>query len=245
MTASVTGDVLTLQDTGASITAGQGCTSVDVHTVTCQVPAGRLSRSFRAELKDKPDTFTVDSGESWWADGGRGSDTMTAICPGGFCGVLLGARGADLLEGKSLFGGEGDDTLTGTTGRDSLSGEQGNDTLIGMGGNDFLLGSKGDDSLDGGHGSDRIDGGFGNDNLFGSFGNDKMDGARGEDRLDGWDGDDRLHGGQESDLLRGRAGDDRFGARDGFADRVRGGFGSDRAWVDPALDTWISVETLL
>jgi hypothetical protein len=245
VTASFSGGVVTLQDTSASITAGNGCTSVDVHEVTCSMPV-KFNRSLEVNLKDMPDTFSVDSGCCWDVSGGRGADALDEQCAGE-CAGLTGWSGDDLLQGHNLVGGDGDDTLTGTNDGDALDGGSGNDTIDGNGGNDELYGSRGMDALDGDRGADRLYGGFGADELFGGerSGRDQLNGGPGEDRLDGWDGDDRLHGGKGSDLLLGRDGDDRFGARDGFADRIRGGPGADSAWVDKALDSWSAIETLL
>ena len=117
-------------------------------------------------------------------------------------------------------------------------------------------GGRGPDYLDAGPGSDRIFAGFGDDQLFGgvSAGRDELWGMAGRDRLDGGDGDDRLDGdhdparldfGEASDLLLGRGGSDRFNARDGLVDRIRGGPGADKALVDPELDIWTSIQTIL
>ena len=51
------------------------------------------------------------------------------------------------LPAAQLFGGAGNDTLTGGSGGDLLFGQAGNDTLLGKGGNDFLFGGAGNDTL--------------------------------------------------------------------------------------------------
>ena len=60
--------------------------------------------------------------------GQGGNDTIT----------LNEANGA--LPRANLFGGAGNDTLTGGSGGDLLFGQAGNDTLLGKGGIDFLFG---------------------------------------------------------------------------------------------------------
>jgi Ca2+-binding RTX toxin-like protein len=55
---------------------------------------------------------------------------------------------------NKLFGGAGDDILTGGTGNDRLDGAEDNDTLIGGAGNDLLDGGLGTNSLTGGAGND-------------------------------------------------------------------------------------------
>jgi Ca2+-binding RTX toxin-like protein len=81
---------------------------------------------------------------------------------------ILGLAGNDVLTvddangpmpPANLFGGEGNDTLTGSASDDVLDGGPGNDTLIGRGGNDILQGGPGNDTLIGGQGSDQMFGG--------------------------------------------------------------------------------------
>lgn len=247
--ASVEDNLLTVQDAGASITAGDGCDVVTIHEVTCTAP-GMLFR-----LKDKADTFTGISGDGWLVLAGRGDDTLVDHCQR-FCGLLDGDEGSDYLVGTNLEGGEGADTMIGTPSVDRLVGGAGKDTLLGLGAHDNLQGGRGPDYIDGGPGSDWIFAGSGDDKVFGGVGGgrDQLWGMAGADRLDGGDGDDRLDGdhnpgdldfGEGPDLLLGRGGDDRFNAKDGIADRIRGGPGSDLALVDPDLDIWISVQTIV
>lgn len=68
--------------------------------------------------------------------------------------IQAGTGGMDATdtknEGAFMFGGSGNDNLTGGAATDLLVGNAGNDRLNGGGGNDTLLGGKGDDTLDGG-----------------------------------------------------------------------------------------------
>jgi len=64
--------------------------------------------------------------------------------------------GADV---ESLFGGSGNDRITGAAGDGSLMGGDGNDTIRGGVGNDWLLGGEGKDKLYGDSGDDSLDGG--------------------------------------------------------------------------------------
>src|ERR1700733_14036738 len=54
------------------------------------------------------------------------------------------------LPAAQLFGGAGNDTLTGGSGHDLLFGQAGNDILNGKGGDDLLFGGDGNDVLTGG-----------------------------------------------------------------------------------------------
>jgi Ca2+-binding RTX toxin-like protein len=87
------------------------------------------------------------------------------------------------LPAANLFGGAGDDTLTGGSGADQLFGQGDNDTLFGKGGADLLFGGDGNDTLTGGTGDDQV---------FGEAGNDRMIWNPG-------DGNDLFEGGADTD----------------------------------------------
>src|SRR5262247_2076012 len=76
------------------------------------------------------------------------------------------------LPAAQLFGGAGNDVLTGGSGADLLFGGAGNDTLLGKGGNDFLFGGADNDVLTGGDGDDQVFGESGNDRMIWNPGDD-------------------------------------------------------------------------
>jgi Ca2+-binding RTX toxin-like protein len=82
-----------------------------------------------------------------------------------------------------LFGGIGNDSLTGGSGADQLFGQDDNDTLFGKGGADLLFGGNGNDTLTGGDADDQV---------FGEAGNDRMIWNPGDDT-------DLFEGGADSD----------------------------------------------
>ncbi|HEY1378773.1 MAG TPA: calcium-binding protein, partial [Gemmataceae bacterium] len=84
--------------------------------------------------------------------------------------TLNEANGA--LPKAFLFGGDGNDTLTGGSGADMLFGQAGNDTLLGKGGNDLLFGGADNDTLTGGDGDDQVFGEAGNDRMIWNPGDD-------------------------------------------------------------------------
>jgi len=104
------------------------------------------------------------------------------------------ANGA--LPMANLFGGDGNDVLTGGSGNDQLFGQAGNDTLTGGAGNDLLFG---------GDGNDTLTGGAGNDQVFGQAGNDQMiwNPGDGTDLNEGGDGTDSV-------VVNGGNGDEQF-----------------------------------
>jgi Ca2+-binding RTX toxin-like protein len=76
------------------------------------------------------------------------------------------------LPAAQLFGGAGNDTLTGGSGADQLFGESGNDTLLGKGSNDLLFGGNDNDTLTGGDADDQVFGQSGNDRAIWNPGDD-------------------------------------------------------------------------
>lgn len=109
---------------------------------------------------------------------------------------------------------------------DSMFGTAGGDTIQGLGGPDRLFGLAGDDCL------------------FGGAGNDHLSGGPGNDRLSGAEGNDVLRGGPGTNAYSGGGGNDRLYTRDGSAQTVSCGSGTDTAWVD-AGDTPRGCERLL
>jgi hypothetical protein len=105
------------------------------------------------------------------------------------------------------FGNDSSTTpeLAPTTGADGYLGFDGSDTLQGAEGNDAMCGGSGGDTLTGGPGADFLVGGSDNDTLNGSLG---------------------------SDRFTGNTGNDTIRARDGKADTVACGAGTDRVTAD-------------
>ena len=155
---------------------------------------------------------------------------MTTIYGGSGDDTLSGANKADVISGGGgddvIEGGNGSDTLSGGSGDDTLNGGSGNDKLSGGSGNDTLNGGSGNDKLSGGSGNDTLSGGSGNDELEGGSGNDMLFGGSGNDELEGGSGDDMLFGGSGNDELEGGSGDDTLYGGSG-KDELEGGSGND------------------
>ncbi|GAB5469822.1 MAG: hypothetical protein Kilf2KO_28520 [Rhodospirillales bacterium] len=82
---------------------------------------------------------------------------------------------------RELYGGFGNDVLTGRSNVNYLYGGSGNDELIGGESNDDLHGGSGNDELSGGAGNDELFGWTGNDRIVGGDGNDTLYGGPGTD----------------------------------------------------------------
>lgn len=96
---------------------------------------------------------------------------------------------------EKASGGSGNDTITaaGVTAKATLYGKDGDDTVTGGDNADSLYGDNGNDIVDGGAGADRVYGGAGNDIVRGGDGNDRLYGNAGADTLEGGAGNDTLY----------------------------------------------------
>ncbi len=92
--------------------------------------------------------------------GRGGNDTLS----------LVETNGA--LPPAVLFGGAGNDTLTGGSGADLLFGGTGNDAVLGKGGSDLLFGGAGNDTLIGGDADDQVFGEADTDRMIWNPGDD-------------------------------------------------------------------------
>ncbi len=150
----------------------------------------------------------------------------------------------------TVYGGAGDDSITGAAGNDylhdfdghnTLSGGAGNDTIAGVGhldggdGDDFLSSNTADyplavhevyspigSTLDGGAGNDTLSGGGAGDTLNGGDGDDYINARAGANLIDGGAGDDVISG---SGTIYGGDGNDNVGGQAGT--QFTGGAGND------------------
>jgi Ca2+-binding RTX toxin-like protein len=79
-----------------------------------------------------------------------------------------------ITQGADLYGGTGNDTLTGGAGDDRLFGEDGNDRLTGGKGHNLLVGGAGDDRLTNGGTASVLIGGSGADTITAGKGGDLL-----------------------------------------------------------------------
>ncbi|MDZ4097044.1 MAG: calcium-binding protein, partial [Paracoccaceae bacterium] len=105
------------------------------------------------------------------------ADAALAFDPVSNIGTAFGYDGNDSLTGRDgannfLYGGRGNDLVTGAAHEDFLFGQYGNDVLAGMAGNDLLFGGDGADLLRGGAGQDTLEGGAGADRFDAASGTD-------------------------------------------------------------------------
>ena len=232
--AAYIGSPWSVNDSGAVIEPGQGCTAVDAHTARCLLPPssnpleGLVAAD--AQLGDLDDELRLVQPDPFgrfalFGDGGAGND------------VLFAPEG-----GGELYGGPGDDRLFSVGSSTVLNGGGGRDELRGGFGNDTL--SDGDldgASGDGAPGPDVIDGGRGGDDtvsyrartapVFVNLATSAPAGARGErdvvrnvESIVGGQGDDRLAGDDQPNDIDGQGGRDTLIGR-GSDDIFRNGRG--------------------
>jgi hypothetical protein len=109
--------------------------------------------------------------------GGDDKFDLNSFLPG-VPGWMFGGSGNDAITGSTrndlIFGGAGDDSLSGGDGNDLIVGGEGADKLFGDGGEDRLFGGPGDDQLIDSPETSTFDGGPGRDLFNGSYHNPKL-----------------------------------------------------------------------
>jgi Ca2+-binding RTX toxin-like protein len=177
---AVAGVVLASQPAGAATTAAF---SSGVLTVFGDGVDNTITIS-----RDAGGTILVNGGAIAVSGGTPSVANTTVIQVFGLGGndvvTLDEANGA--LPAANLFGGPGNDTLTGGSSSDQLFGQAGNDTLLGRGGFDALFGSSENDTLTGGDADDQAFGESGDDRMLWNPGDDTdlNEGGSGADTVD-------------------------------------------------------------
>lgn len=158
--------------------------------------------------------------------GTAGNDVIEVFRKGGRFRVRVNGMPAEQVADDVIdirvYGRGGNDRIVlgdGTGAARSVFGGEGNDTLLGSSGPDMLDGEGGADLIDGRDGDDWLVGGSQNDSIFARAGDDIIHGGRGRDVLRGEAGDDTLvDENGDKDTFSGGAGRD-----EAFADLLRGG----------------------
>lgn len=178
------------------------------------------------------ESFKLTDGSSFTLD--QVKPALVTTYGGNGNDTLTGSRADDTMDGSNgsdiLYGRSGNDTLYGSNGQDKLFGEGGNDKLYGGNDGDWLQGGTGNDVLAGENGKDTLLGGAGNDKLNGGNDADILDGGTGSDELVGDNGEDELWAGDGNDAL--------YGGNDG--DLLAGGAGDDILYGDNGADVMVA-----
>ncbi|ELP68937.1 calcium-binding protein [Streptomyces turgidiscabies] len=186
-----------------------------------------------------------DDSDDYDVDLGDGNDTVTIAANSSAYATIYGGKGNDVLTGTSsevLYGQDGNDRLVGGGGiwGAGAYGGAGNDVFTGCSvachggaGNDTLTGSTDPDgnenSLFGDDGNDVLHGQAGANFLYGGKGNDRLYGGNDNDRLYGEQGNDTLYGEKGNDTLYGNSGNDVLHGGAG-KDTLSGGPGTNKVY---------------
>jgi uncharacterized delta-60 repeat protein len=182
------------------------------------------------------DTITLDHTGDQLVVHRNGQDTSFDFAEVDFI-VVTAFAGDDVVDvaqpmQTSVFGGEGNDSITTGSAVDHINADEGNDTVDAGAGDDGITTGAGDDIVHAGGGDDVVttSTGFfdpGSKTLFGEDGDDALQGSGGRDTLMGGAGRDILIGYGGADYLSGGGGKDKI-AGIGGNDRIRGGAGNDQ-----------------
>jgi Ca2+-binding RTX toxin-like protein len=253
---------IVVRDTGASVTAGDGCTATGPGAAICRTPVGDFDNGVTATLADGADVADARAVRSASAllEGGTGPDELrgsrsrvNALFGDTIAGQPQGA--ADRLTGGRrndfLLGGPRNDMLDGRGGRDEASYRDERSRVFAS----LILGRAeapahidslaAIESLEGGDGGDTLIGNARANTLTGEGGKDELRGNAGDDRLVGGGGggvftgggseDDTMIGGPGHDALFGERGADRMFGRQG-RDRLSAGRGRDEVFAGRGND---------
>jgi Ca2+-binding RTX toxin-like protein len=210
-----------------------------------------------ASYGDRVQPVTVTIGSQFLADDGEEGERDSV---GADVENVEGGAGDDLL----IATGEAENKLDGYVGDDRLFGLGGDDLLEGNFGDDTLEGGLGSDRIDGGDGLADVasyasatasvtadldgledDGAVGEldtiltsvESITGGPATDVLSGSDGANVIKGGGSGDLIRGGGGSDRLVGKSGRDRIRARDGVADAINCGKGSDSVARDKGVDS--------
>lgn len=165
---------LLFSDSGATVTAGAGCSQITASSARCVLTTDELE----VRLGDGNDTLIDSSSRNYAAYvyshtylGGSGNDNIT------------GSSGTNEIRGE-----DGDDTINGGVSRDYINAGPGLDTSNGAAGSDTINDRQDSGTLDGGDGPDLLVASEDGDTLIGGNGADDLFGGRGANLLNAIDG---------------------------------------------------------
>jgi len=154
-------------------------------------------------LDGSSNTVTVNNVETIIGSSGSDNVTLGTVMTNGLVQLGYGSDTLTLANGSNKVEVSGVQTVYGGTGADVITstGFGASITMYGGGGNDTLTGWKYGDRLYGGDGNDTLSGGEGFDRLYGEAGNDMMIGGTGGARMVGGAGVNTAVGGSGTDYF--------------------------------------------
>ena len=167
-------DVLELVGTPAVDHVTSTANAVTVNGVTITVGTPLAGPATLAEIQVNTlagdDSITLAlglTGVRKVVDAGAGNDTVNV----------------STMADATIYGGIGDDSITGSPLADLIYGGSGNDVIVSLAGDDTVYGDEGDDTITGGTGNDNLFGGDGSDRFIWNNG-DNSDVVEGDEGVD-------------------------------------------------------------
>lgn len=203
------------------LTGGAGADALRGEAGDDRLDGGDGDDSFEGFGVSSSDTENDTSGRDDYA-GGPGTDLVDYTGRADPLVITLDGASNDGGAGEGDRVGPDVERVYGGAAGDALTGNASDNWLYGYGGDDILTGGAGADMLLGGVGADRLTGEEGDDGLEGEDGGDRLDGGSGVDHFDG----DGIFSGADTIL-----------ARDGIAETIACGAGSDHVVADKSDTT--------
>jgi hypothetical protein len=144
-----------------NITTSAG-TSVGSFSGITRLVGGAGSDTFKLVNNSALLNGTIDGGSGTNAlnYSGTTKPTFINLGTGQATGVTSTTSTGVVTNVQNVFGGTGNDFLTGSAGSNVMDGGAGDDTMSGLGGNDIMVGNYGADNMNGGAGIDILIGGY-------------------------------------------------------------------------------------
>jgi Ca2+-binding RTX toxin-like protein len=153
---------IVISGTNSGNIASSGGTSVGSFTGITRIVGGAGSDTFKFVNNSALLNGTIDGGSGTNAlnYSGTTKPTFINLGTGQATGVTSTTSTGVVTNIQNVFGGTGNDFLTGSAASNVMDGGAGDDTMSGLGGNDIMVGNYGADNMNGGAGIDILIGGY-------------------------------------------------------------------------------------
>jgi hypothetical protein len=153
---------IVISGTNSGNITSSGGTSVGSFTGITRIVGGAGSDTFKLVNNSALLNGTIDGGSGTNAlnYSGTTKPTFINLGTGQATGVTSTTSTGVVTNIQNVFGGTGNDFLTGSAASNVMDGGAGDDTMSGLGGNDIMVGNYGADNMNGGAGIDILIGGY-------------------------------------------------------------------------------------
>ena len=153
---------IVISGTNSGNITSSGGTSVGSFTGITRIVGGAGSDTFKLVNNSALLNGTIDGGSGTNAlnYSGTTKPTFINLGTGQATGVTSTTSTGVVTNIQNVFGGTGNDFLTGSAASNVMDGGAGDDTMSGLGGNDIMAGNYGADNMNGGAGIDILIGGY-------------------------------------------------------------------------------------